>query len=232
MDEAGGEWAEEWTRRIGRTLATLRAERGISGRELSERCAVLGHPMPRNVIANLESGRKTSLPVHELAVLAAALDVPPVSLLYDVAGDAVEVLPAITTTPWSALTWFTGEQALWLGHRWTDDPTARPTEQEQHRYEAGAAALILLRGHDEIAEGVATQHHRVLSALTMADRIPDGPERDTALRYAELERLQLLKQQDHLQLWRQRMAVAGLTPPPIRPDLLPPLPATAERPHA
>lgn len=62
------------------------AERAVSGRELSERCATLGHPMPRNVIANLESGRKTSLPVHELVVLATALGVPPVSLLYDVTG--------------------------------------------------------------------------------------------------------------------------------------------------
>lgn len=230
---AASGWPEEWTRRIGRTLATLRAERAVSGRELSERCATLGHPMPRNVIANLESGRKTSLPVHELVVLATALGVPPVSLLYDVTGGPVEALPGITATPWSALLWFTGEQALWLGHRWAGGPAAAgPTPEEQERYESGAAALIWLRGHDEIALNVATQHGRVLSAFRVAEFLPEGPERDTATRYVEFERLQLLQHQEHLELWRQRMAAAGITPPPVRADLLPPSPDAVDVPDA
>jgi transcriptional regulator with XRE-family HTH domain len=224
MDEtASGSWPEEWTRRIGRTLAALRAERGVSGRELSERCGTLGHPMPRNVIANLESGRKTSVPVHELAVLAMALGVPPVRLLYDLAGEDVEVLPDMTVSPWSALQWLTGELPLWLGYRWGEDPLG-PTPEEQQRYEAGAAPLIWLRRHDEIAQRVVIQRRRVLDSLRIADAATEGQDRDDANRFVELERQHLLKDQESLQSWRQRMLLEGLRPPPVRPDLLPPGP--------
>lgn len=233
MDEtAPGPWPEEWTRRIGRNLAALRAERGVSGRELSERCGTLGHPMPRNVIANLESGRKTSVPVHELAVLAMALGVPPVLLLYDLPGEDVEALPDVTVSPWSAVQWFTGELPLWLGYRWGQDPPLGPSPEEEQRYEAGAAPLIWLRGHDEIAQRVATQQLRVLASLRVADATPEGPGRDAATRYVEFEREHLLKDQEGLQSWRQRMLLAGLRLPPVRPDLLPPQAATTSSDNA
>jgi hypothetical protein len=63
-------------------------------------------------IANLESGRKRGLDVAELLVLAAALDVPPVTLLFPGLPDAdTEKLPGQTVSAVAAMLWFTGEYA-------------------------------------------------------------------------------------------------------------------------
>ncbi|MBE7699235.1 helix-turn-helix transcriptional regulator [Oerskovia sp. Sa1BUA8] len=109
--EAGRDWAARWAKRIGENLAALRKERGVSARELSERCEGLGYPIPRSTIANIESGRKRELPVQELAVLAAALNLAPLALLYD-SEHMQPVLPNKERTLGEALLWFSGEWLL------------------------------------------------------------------------------------------------------------------------
>jgi hypothetical protein len=47
-------------------------------------CERLGHPIPRNVIANMESGRRANLPLVDVIVLAAALETYPVCLIFPV----------------------------------------------------------------------------------------------------------------------------------------------------
>jgi hypothetical protein len=62
------------------------------------------------VIANLENGRRDSIGIAEVLVLALALNVPPVLLLFPIGrASQVEVLPGKTTCPWSAAEWFSGE---------------------------------------------------------------------------------------------------------------------------
>lgn len=70
------DWPREWTRQIGRAVRDIRNGRGLSAVELSRRTAELGFQIPRNTIANLENGRKESIPIHEVQLLATALGVP------------------------------------------------------------------------------------------------------------------------------------------------------------
>lgn len=97
----------------------------MSAQKLSDRCAELGHPIARSVIANLESGRRGSVTVAELTILGAALDVPPALLLYDLRRQAeVEALPGKRSTPWTAYLWFIGDSPLsvvdGVERRWVD----------------------------------------------------------------------------------------------------------------
>lgn len=70
-------------------------------------------PIPRPVLANLESGRRDSVSAAELLVLAAALGVAPVELLCPVGYDErLELLPGRTMDPLRASRWVDGELAL------------------------------------------------------------------------------------------------------------------------
>ena len=90
------EWPAAWTHAIGREVARVRRDTGTSAAALSARCAELGCAIPRNTIANLESGRKESLPIHELVAIARALNVTPLSLLFPEGEDAtVAYLPGV-----------------------------------------------------------------------------------------------------------------------------------------
>ncbi len=105
----------EWTDQVMATVAAevrrRRKKRGISAQELADACAAIGHPIPRNVIANMESGRRSVLPLVDVIVLAEALDTHPALLIYPL-GHVSEVqrLPLQHPTPtWHAMSWFTGE---------------------------------------------------------------------------------------------------------------------------
>lgn len=98
-------WPREWTAQVGRAVVRCRKQQGVSAARLSELCAEAGFPIPRNTITNLENGRKESLPVHEVVVLAEALKVSPADLLFP-AGTDETVLTArgeqdiVTTALW------------------------------------------------------------------------------------------------------------------------------------
>lgn len=78
--------------------------------ELSDRCTELGYPIARSVLSKLEKGHRQTITVDEVQVLAAALHVPPVLLLFPLArSQAVEVLPGLEVHPWDAIRWYTGE---------------------------------------------------------------------------------------------------------------------------
>lgn len=106
-------WDEELVRRVGSEVKRLRGKRSATW--LSDRTHELGRRVPVSVIAKLDSGHRGSvLNVAELIVLAAALGVPPVSLLYPLesSSDEVDALPDWPVRTWDALTWFTGEASL------------------------------------------------------------------------------------------------------------------------
>lgn len=112
------EHAENWNavtaHRIGQRVAYFRKRsgaRGITAQALADRCAELGHPLDRAVIAKLEKGLRQSLTAADLLVLARALDVPPVALVVPVDQyEAVEILPGQSVPVYEAMTWFTGER--------------------------------------------------------------------------------------------------------------------------
>ncbi|MEV0282454.1 helix-turn-helix transcriptional regulator, partial [Streptomyces sp. NPDC050610] len=64
-DEEDGfpEWVDRVKANVAGEVRRRRKEKGWSAQDLADRCERLGHPIPRNVIANMESGRRASLPL-------------------------------------------------------------------------------------------------------------------------------------------------------------------------
>jgi transcriptional regulator with XRE-family HTH domain len=102
-------WTEALHQRIAEAVKVARLGR-LTAQQLADETERLGYPITRSQIANYESGRKQSLDVAELLVLAAALRVPPVALLFPNLPDGdVEVLPGQVMSSGEAMRWFTGE---------------------------------------------------------------------------------------------------------------------------
>lgn len=66
---------------VARRVREVRERRGLSGAKLAERLRAVGLGWDRNVVANLENGRRASVDVAELLALAYVLDVAPIHLL-------------------------------------------------------------------------------------------------------------------------------------------------------
>jgi len=116
--------AESWAKGLhGRIAQAIRDARHgrMSAQQIADETKRLGYPISRNQIANYESGRKQTLDIAELVVLAQALRVPPVTLLFGGHPDhPVEMLPGRTMPAVEALAWFTGDEQL------TDDAVSEP----------------------------------------------------------------------------------------------------------
>lgn len=139
----------------------------MSAQDLADRCEEIGHPIPRNVIANMESGRRASLPLVDVLVLAEALQTYPICLLYPVGYvDQVQRLPLQDPEQtWDAMRWFTGDRED-FGR---EDGMLR-SFRAHVRHER--AALVALKGEKHERWKVATapnQSEREEAVLTQAD---------------------------------------------------------------
>ncbi|MFJ2771732.1 helix-turn-helix domain-containing protein [Streptomyces sp. NPDC087300] len=105
------EWVDHIKITVAAEVRRRRKELRMSAQDLADACAELGHPIPRNVIANMESGRRANLPLVDVMVLAKALNTPPICLIYPVGYvEEVQQLPFTdATSTLRALSWFTGE---------------------------------------------------------------------------------------------------------------------------
>ena len=113
QDDAGKAWVETLHRRIAATIRHARTRAGMSAQDVADATEELGHALSRDKIANYESGRKQGLDIAELLVIAAALRVPPVTLLFDGhPRENVELLPGHEIPNLSALAWFCGDEDL------------------------------------------------------------------------------------------------------------------------
>lgn len=111
-------WQAQWAESVGKQMQAVRKARKMTVQGLSKRCSELGYPIPRSTLTNLESGRKEAIVVQELVVIAEALDVSPVELLYPGLPDGqVEYLPGRTARAMDALKNFTGEDKQGRGQR-------------------------------------------------------------------------------------------------------------------
>lgn len=114
-DEEESDDVPEWTAQVMATVAAevrrRRKERDMSAQELADACAAIGHPIPRNVIANMESGRRSILPLVDVIVLAEALGTHPALLIFPLGHvKDLQRLPLQHPTPtWDAMSWFIGE---------------------------------------------------------------------------------------------------------------------------
>ncbi|MFD4242620.1 helix-turn-helix domain-containing protein [Streptomyces sp. NPDC058525] len=106
------EWVDQVMATVAREVRRRRKELGMSAQELADACEEIGHRIPRNVIANMESGRRASLPLVDVMVLAKALHTSPICLIYPVGYiERVQKLPLRDSVQtWDAMRWFTGDE--------------------------------------------------------------------------------------------------------------------------
>jgi transcriptional regulator with XRE-family HTH domain len=97
---------------VGRRLRDVRARRGLSAQDVADLCAEVGVPeLNRSVIANLENGRRASVSIEEVLVLAYVLRVPPVLMFTPIGtSDNLKIAPKVTQLPMQALIWASGEE--------------------------------------------------------------------------------------------------------------------------
>lgn len=186
------EWPAEFTAAMGREVRRVRNARGLTADELASACAALGVDVPSKTVTNLETGRRGSLSVTDLLVIARALDVSPISLMFPLGrADAVEVLPGEEVAVWDAVAWFTDEGVL-EGAAPGGSPRA-----VIDRYRAHAAAV-----------------HTALASLQIVE---ERRRRAGAnLQYADA---MVADDVNALRAMRAGMQADGLTPPPLPEQL-------------
>lgn len=196
------EWADEVMATVAREVRRRRRQLRMSAQDLADACAEIGHPIPRNVIANMENGRRATLPLVDVLVLAKALRTPPVCLLYPVGYvDEVRRLPYEYPVPaLDALHWFTGDTI-------DDDVLARDSMVERFQTHADDqhAALAALKGEKYErwkAETAASPAQRAAAEQARSDYA----ERAVLAKYA-------------LRQLRKAIREDGGTPPPLPPEL-------------
>lgn len=98
-------------------MERLRRRRGLSVLGLSRLTADMGHEIPRMAITNLEAGSREAITTAELLILAGALDVPPLLLLFPFGvDDPLEPIPDGAESAALVLDWL-GSRSRLSGER-------------------------------------------------------------------------------------------------------------------
>ncbi|ATL65296.1 hypothetical protein CRH09_02710 [Nocardia terpenica] len=101
----------------------------------------MGYKVSRSAIADIENRRRKYISTAELSVIAWALAVPPVRLLYPALPDGdAEIVPGVHTSATYAMTWFSGETQFAPARLSTGDLKA-PIDEEWHADAARVNAL-------------------------------------------------------------------------------------------
>jgi transcriptional regulator with XRE-family HTH domain len=184
---------------LAEQVRTLRKRRNLTLNQLSELCEKLGAPqLTFSALANIERGataeskrRPREVNVDELMVLARALQVPPVLLLFQIGTAAeVELTPGLVVTPWDAAKWWSGEEFLQGDEdTWWSIP------------------VYLHKSHDRLV----TRFGEILADRLFADP-PAGV--DQTQRQRETDQLIY-----DLREVRRQMRANGLTPPVLDADM-------------
>lgn len=104
-------WEAAQAARTGAAVKKLRVGTDWSAQELADRAnEISGLKMTRQMIADLESGRRRYVTTAEVIALAATLGVPPISLVYPGPdyGEYIDVLPGRAARKIDAVQWFSG----------------------------------------------------------------------------------------------------------------------------
>lgn len=193
-------WPAELTRLIAGEIRRYRNERGLSGQQLADRCARFGLEISRATITDLENGRRVSMTVAELLVLAAALEVSPLLLVVPLGlREDMEILPGLTVNAWDAAKWIGGGcQAI---IELAGDGPAFKLHQEP-------TAIDYFRAHDAVLAAWRRLIQHMTNALAAGDdsggRTYRAAAENTIKELAEV---------------RARMAEAGLLLPQLPPEL-------------
>lgn len=204
------EWADRIKANVAGEVRRRRKEMGWSAQELADRCEELGHPIPRNVIANMESGRRANLPLVDVMVLAAALETYPACLIFPVGYvEQTQELPFQSLVPtWDALRRFTGEE-------------------EVPGYDAGLVPHFEL--HSSLVRTALAALEEEERARFAAKTATSRAEKEEAERRRTKYADQAISAKYNLRYLRRDLREEGATPPPLPPalgDVAPPEPDT------
>ncbi|OBJ53439.1 transcriptional regulator [Mycobacterium sp. 1423905.2] len=197
-DVTAKQWQKELAARTGSAVRERRKALDLTAAGLAERTAELGYPVSRVAIGKIETGhREGKMDLAELLVLAAALAIPPVMLIYPgVPHGPVEVLPGLECDSVDALEWFVGDSPK-LAFRMTE----RFGVSQQEVVDAGEPLLLAreLKGiESELARVRDLQQHLAHDAAAReADELDGGRFAQTlksALDANEKLRVQTIRQ--------------------------------------
>ncbi|MGA4881050.1 helix-turn-helix domain-containing protein [Streptomyces lydicamycinicus] len=196
------EWVDQVMATVAGEVRRRRKELGWSAQDLADKCEEVGHPIPRNVIANMESGRRSNLPLVDVMVLAKALNTPPICLIYPVGYvDDVQRLPLQhPTSPLNALHWFTGED------------TELGADDDMLRY---------FRAHHAAEEQLQSARRDEEYARYHAETAPNADRKAEALRAQARAAEAADDAESRLRRIRAFIREEGVTPPFLWPDLAP-----------
>jgi hypothetical protein len=142
-NENAESWEHSLAIRVGERIKHYRAMSGLSAQKLSDRTVQLGHEVKRATIAGMENRTRTTIPLADVLVLARALAIAPVLLIFPFeSASPIQALPTETVDVWAAYDWMVGAENLGRPAAWVET-------EEEHRIEAGhynsSAMLIKLR---------------------------------------------------------------------------------------
>jgi len=133
------DWGAELTDRIGAEIKRLRGDR--SGQWLSDRTEELGQRVSRSTISEIETRRRKSLSVDHLILLAAALDVAAVDLIYPGGPNTeIEILPGVVKTKLEAIEGFGGSKQL-------NDKLVQVLTKVSEAFKLSVEEIVELRKH-------------------------------------------------------------------------------------
>jgi transcriptional regulator with XRE-family HTH domain len=112
IDEGAKTFENNLASRFGFALSTRRKALKVTASEVARLTAELGYPISRGAIAKIESNsRSGKIDLAEVLVLSAALDIPPLLLLFPgfATDGGAEVVPGVLTKEDEALRWMSGQ---------------------------------------------------------------------------------------------------------------------------
>lgn len=136
---------------FGWAVSRRRKALRLTASELSRRTAGLGFPITRSTIAKIESNlRSGKIDLAEILVLAAALDVPPVLLMFPQFGTdgGAMVIPGYTARENDAVRWLSGQLAF---------PQQYDLDRLQGEPRAANAGVALLNTQESLEDAIDRQ---------------------------------------------------------------------------
>jgi transcriptional regulator with XRE-family HTH domain len=168
---------------IAQRVKELRRKRGWSAAQLAEQLRGVGLDWDRNIVANLETGRRANVSVSELLALAQVLTVAPMHLLVPLDNEQpYQVTPTQAEPAWVVRGWIAGVWPLHtvdgklfiteLPEGWSPSVlSGRPDDEEQEQVGGFLAPWPDFKAMSRLAEEVRKLNER----LGRIEADPDQP---------------------------------------------------------
>jgi transcriptional regulator with XRE-family HTH domain len=197
-------WSKELVVRVGAAIRRERSRLGLSAQVLADACTERGVKMDRAAISKIENGRRSTLELAEVLVLARALHVAPVDLVFPLDGGESACISVGERLPmWDAVQWFGAEDQ----DEAPADGSLRALHEEFRRHRIA----VFTAGRSQFE---SAQRRR-----EAAEALDPGRRERTAEAATHMERLAHLDYV-HLREVRGRLRAAGVTPPALPPALV------------